>query len=125
MLLCGAASNVSAYEYPHAFWALADRYQAALDSDNKAEIIAAGSEIVSLMESEEQNEEVQTVLGSKLYDMGYAYEALGGVENHIKAGECFEKYIPTERRWAGRTALKSPGKGNAVPAGYPAFHTHL
>ena len=94
MLLCGAASNVSAYEYPHAFWALADRYQAALDSDNKAEIIAAGSEIVSLMESEEQNEEVQTVLGSKLYDMGYAYEALGGVENHIKAGECFEKYIP-------------------------------
>lgn len=82
-----------AYELPRAFWAPADRYQAALDADDKYSIISAGGEIVSLLENEEKNEQVLTILASKLYDMGYAYEALGGIQNHIKAGECFEKYI--------------------------------
>ena len=83
----------SAYELPRSFWAPADRYQAALDLNDKSGIISAGSEIVSILQNEEKNEQVMTILGSKLYDMGYAYEALGGIQNHIKAGECFEKYI--------------------------------
>lgn len=83
----------SAYELPRSFWAPADRYQAALDSNDKNGIISAGSEIVSILQNEEKNEQVMTILGSKLYDMGYAYESLGGIQNHIKAGECFEKYI--------------------------------
>lgn len=92
-VILSTAGNAFAYELPHAFWAPAERYQSALDWDDKNEIIAAGSEIVSLLENEEKNEQVNTILGSKLYDMGYAYEALGGIENHIKAGEVFEKYI--------------------------------
>ena len=88
------SSTVSyAYELPKSFWAPADRYEKALASDDKYEIISAGSSIVSILENEPKNEQVNLILGSKLYDMGYAYEALGGVENHIKAGECFEKYI--------------------------------
>lgn len=83
-----------AYELPHSFWELADRYQAAQENNDKNELIAAGSEIVSLLENEEKNEQVLTILASKLYDMGYAYEELGGTDNYIKAGQCFEKYIP-------------------------------
>jgi len=83
-----------AYKLPNAFWALAERYEKALANNDHNEIIAAGGGIVSLLENEEKNEQVNTIMASKLYDMGYSYEALGGIENHIKAGECFEKYIP-------------------------------
>lgn len=83
-----------AYELPHAFWALANRYEAAQNSGDKGALISAGSEIVSLLEGEDKNEQVRTIIASKLYDMGYAYEEYNGVSDYIKAGECFEKYIP-------------------------------
>lgn len=89
-----SASPAFAYELPHAFWAMADRYQAAQNSGDKGALIAAGKDIVSLLEGEEKNMQVQTILGSKLYDMGYAYEQFGGVSDYIEAGKCFEKYIP-------------------------------
>lgn len=87
------SSTASAYELPKSFWAPANRYAAALDSGNKNDIISAGNEIVSILRGEEKNEQVMTIIASKLYDMGYAYEELGGIQNHIKAGECFEEYI--------------------------------
>lgn len=92
--LLAGANTAFAYELPRAFWAMADRYATAQSSGNKYDLISAGSDIVSLLEGEEKNEQVNTIMGSKLYDMGYAYEELGGVENYIKAGQCFEKYIP-------------------------------
>ncbi len=90
------ASSLTAFAYqlPHAFWAMADRYEKAQISGDKYDLISAGSDIVALLENEEKTEQVNTIIASKLYDMGYAYEELGGIENHIKAGECFEKYIP-------------------------------
>lgn len=88
-----ASASAFAYTLPHAFWEPAARYEAALESGNKYDLISAGSDIVALLENEEQNEQVNTIIGSKLYDMGYAYEALGGTLNHIKAGECFERYL--------------------------------
>lgn len=93
-MLISHANSVFAYELPHAFWALADRYQAAQNSGDKNELISAGSGIVSLLEGEVKNEQVKTIIASKLYDMGYAYEEYDGVSDYIKAGECFEKYIP-------------------------------
>ncbi len=88
------SANAFAYTLPHAFWEPAGRYEAALESGNKYDLISAGSDIIALLENEEKNEQVNTIIASKLYDIGYAYEALGGIENNIKAGECFEKYIP-------------------------------
>ena len=82
------------YELPHAFWKPAAKYETALESGNKYDLISAGNEIIALLEKEEKNEQVNTILASKYYDLGNAYETLGGTRNHIKAGEYFEKYIP-------------------------------
>lgn len=89
-----ASANAFAYSLPHAFWEPAARYEEAQKSGNKYDLISAGSDIISVLEGEERNEQVNTIIASKYYDMGYAYEALGGIDNHIKAGECFESYIP-------------------------------
>ena len=44
------------YELPHAFWKPAARYETALESGNKYDLISAGNEIIALLEKEEKNE---------------------------------------------------------------------
>lgn len=96
ILISIITSSFSAFAYslPHSFWEPAARYEAAQESGNKYDLISAGKDIINVLQNEERNEQVNTIIASKYYDMGYAYEALGGIENHIKAGECFESYIP-------------------------------
>ncbi len=89
--LSGLTAPVSAYEFPNAFWAMNDGYQAAMSDGDNNGIINFGTQSIQLMETQPLNDSTIGVLSSRSYEVANAYERLGEYE---KAAEYFEKYVP-------------------------------
>ena len=80
-----------AYELPHAFWGLDAGYSNATSSKNYDETINYGVQIINLISSEPKNEQTINILGSRTYDVAFAYFMNGDYTN---AAKYFEMYIP-------------------------------
>ncbi len=82
---------VSAYEIPHAFWAMDEKYQAAVANQNYSEVIQYANQEINLMINEPKNEQVLMILGSRTEMVAKAYESLG---NYPMSANYFEQYVP-------------------------------
>lgn len=80
MIIC-LMSTAFAYELPHAFWAMNDRYTNALNSGDLQGIIDNGKQIVDLILKEPENEQTLSVMGSRLEQIALAYEKRGDYQN--------------------------------------------
>lgn len=74
-------SAAFAYEFPHSFWAINERYTNALNSGDVNGIIENGKQIVDLIVKEPENEQTMSVMGSRLEQIGLAYEKIGDYES--------------------------------------------
>lgn len=90
-LIISSNFNVMAYELPHAFWELDAGYSNATSSKNYDETINYGVQIINLIASEPENEQTINILGSRTYDVAFAYFMNGDYTN---AAKYFEMYIP-------------------------------
>lgn len=90
-LIISSNFNVMAYELPHAFWGLDAGYSNATSSKNYDETINYGVQIINLIASEPENEQTINILGSRTYDVAFAYFMNGDYTN---AAKYFEMYIP-------------------------------
>lgn len=90
-LIIASNFNVMAYELPHAFWGLDAGYSNATSSKNYDETINYGVQIINLIASEPENEQTINILGSRAYDVAFAYLMNGDYTN---AAKYFEMYIP-------------------------------
>lgn len=86
-----AVSGFAAYELPHAFWSINDRYAAAKASGDDAGIIEAGIQAIELLSSEPENDQVREIMGSRCYDVADAYDRQ---DNFSAAAYYYSKYIP-------------------------------
>lgn len=87
--------NVMAYELPHTFWGLDADYSNATSSKNYDETINYGVQIINLIASEPENEQTINILGSRTYDVAFAYFMKGDYSN---AAKYFKMYIPYGKR---------------------------
>ena len=90
-LIISSNLSVMAYELPHAFWGLDAGYSNATSSKNYDETINHGVQIINLISSEPKNEQTINILGSRTYDVAFAYFMNGDYTN---AAKYFEMYIP-------------------------------
>ena len=90
-LIISSNLSVMAYELPHAFWGLDAGYSNATSSKNYDETINYGVQIINLISSEPKNEQTINILGSRTYDVAFAYFMNGDYTN---AAKYFEMYIP-------------------------------
>ena len=81
---------VYAYEIPHAFWAMDEKYQAAVQSNNYSSIIEYANQEINLMQNQPENETVLQIVGSRTEMVAKAYETLG---NYPMAANYFERYV--------------------------------
>lgn len=91
MVLSLLVVPVSADELPQAFWALNDAYLAAKDAGDDDGIINFGEQVVSLLTSVPETQQIKEILASRYYDIADAYERKGNFE---RAGEYYAVYIP-------------------------------
>ncbi len=84
-------ATASAYEFPHSFWSPNGAYESAVDAKNTQDIITYGEQVLSIIRNEPRNEQTENVMGSRLYELGNAYEKLG---RYDKAAKCFQEYLP-------------------------------
>lgn len=85
-----SGTTVQAYEFPHSFWAPNEAYVSAKNNGDAAGIIKYGNQVTDIIRSEPFNEQTADVMGSRLYDIGNAYEHLGEYDT---AARCFDEYI--------------------------------
>ena len=90
-LIISSNLSVMAYELPHEFWGLDAGYSNATSSKNYDETINYGVQIINLISSEPNNEQTINILGSRTYDVAFAYFMNGDYTN---AAKYFEMYIP-------------------------------
>lgn len=83
--------SVSAYELPHEYWSINDNYANASDSNNYGDIIKYGLQTINLILPEPVNEQTKNILGSRMYDVAFAYFLTG---DYLNAAKYFEMYIP-------------------------------
>ena len=89
--ICIPGISVSAYDLPHDFWGLNEKYSAAVDSKNYSETAYYGSKIVDLISGEPSNEQTDNIVGSRAYEAAFAYFFTGDYQN---AAKYFNTYIP-------------------------------
>ena len=89
--ICIPGISVSAYDLPHDFWGLNEKYSAAVDSKNHSETAYYGSKIVDLISGEPSNEQTDNIVGSRAYEVAFAYFFTGDYQN---AAKYFNTYIP-------------------------------
>jgi len=77
-------TSAGAYEFPKNFWDLAEKFNAAQESENYEEVIEYGSEIVEMMLSEPDCEKVRATLCGRAWDVGKAYVELGDFEESLE-----------------------------------------
>lgn len=94
MIMC-LMSIAFAYELPHAFWAMNDRYTNALNSGDLQGIINNGKDIVDLILKEPENEQTLSVMGSRLEQIALAYEKQG---DYQKAAVYFSYHADYARK---------------------------
>lgn len=83
--------NAFAYELPSSYWSLNDNYAKAVEADNYAATIDYGVKILNLMAGEPKNEQTKNIIGSRSYNVAFAYFLTGDYEN---AAKYFNMYIP-------------------------------
>lgn len=69
--------GVSAYDIPHTFWSLDDKYQSAVSTNDSYAIIEAAKQEIELMKNEPENETVLQIIGSRLEMIAKTYESIG------------------------------------------------
>ena len=82
---------VHAYDFPGTFWSPNNAYEAAVDAKNAQDTIKYGEQVLGIIRNEPLNEQTADVMGSRLYEVGNAYERIGQYDN---AARCFKEYIP-------------------------------
>lgn len=89
--VCLVSVPVFAYDLPHDFWALNDRYAAAVEANDYSGIAYCGSRVIDLIAGEPSNEQTDNIMGSRTYDTAFAYFFNGDYQN---AAKYFSMYIP-------------------------------
>lgn len=89
--MCFLYMPVYAYEIPHAYWSLNDGYSAALDAKNYGDIAYYGSQVIDLMSGEPSNDITDNIIGSRAYEVAFAYYFSG---DYDAAAKYFNIYIP-------------------------------
>ncbi|MDR0406078.1 MAG: hypothetical protein LBH54_04680 [Clostridiales bacterium] len=92
-VLCGGAA-VRAYELPNAFWAMNDEYIRAVEARDNEKIIDSAARLIALIENEPESGQINEIMGSRLDQMGLAYERTG---DFAAAGRCYQRYLPYAR----------------------------
>ena len=90
-MLCASCIPALAYEIPHAYWSLNDSYSAALDAKNYGDIASYGSQVIDLISGEPSNDTTDNIIGSRAYEVAFAYYFTGDYDN---AARYFNLYIP-------------------------------
>lgn len=75
------AVSVSAYNYPNDFWTINSKYEAALNSNNYADIIKYGNQIINTMGKAPDGREKTDVYVTRYKEIAKAYAALGDYNN--------------------------------------------
>ncbi len=83
LMMLVTALPATAYELPHAFWAINDGYTAALNAKDYSGIITYGTQTLELIANEPRNEQVVNILSSRLYEVATAYARLGQYEASV------------------------------------------
>ncbi len=100
-IICAAVFAVSlvpcaaAYELPHSYWSINNNYDAAVAGGDYAGTIKYGVQIIDLVSGEPDNEQTRNIIGSRAYDVAFAYAFTGDYENAVKY---FNMYIPYGRQ---------------------------
>ena len=76
--------SVFAYSYPSSFWNVNSKYITAIESNNYADIIEYGNQIINLMKNCADGPEKRDILVTRYNQIGLAYAALGDYENSAK-----------------------------------------
>lgn len=82
---------VFAYTLPSSYWSLNDSYNEAVNSDNYRGTIEYGVKIINLISDEPSNDQTINIMGTKLYQVAFAYFLTDDYEN---AAKYFSMYIP-------------------------------
>ena len=90
-------------ELPHEFWGINEKYAEAVENNDDYKIIEYAGQIVGLLENLPVTPQVCEIMGSRLDQMGLAYERSG---NWARAGECYLKYIPYAQRAGWEDGVK-------------------
>ena len=70
-----------AYNYPNDFWAINSKYEAALNSNNYADIIKYGNQIINTMGKAPDGREKTDIYVTRYKEIAKAYAALGDYNN--------------------------------------------
>ncbi|OQB15663.1 MAG: hypothetical protein BWY15_00376 [Firmicutes bacterium ADurb.Bin193] len=92
-----------ASELPYEFWGFNDKYAAAVKQGDNHKIIEYGMRLVELAKSIPSTHQTDEIIGSRLDQVGLAYERLG---QYISAGECYCEYIPYAERLGWSDGVK-------------------
>ena len=76
-IMFGNMTSVYAYNYPSSFCSINSKYEAAVNSNDYANIIAYGNQIITLMQNSADGPEKQNILVTRYNQIGLAYAALG------------------------------------------------
>lgn len=97
LLICPAAAFAS--ELPHAFWAIDDAYNAAVESGDYYGTVEYGTQAINLLSAYPETEQITNIMASRLDKIGLAYEHLGKYE---EAANAYTQYIPYAQKlnWA-------------------------
>lgn len=90
LVLCNVTSTYSK-DFPSEFWQYNDLYAKAVEQKDNYKIIEYSSKLIEIIKNEPQTDQINEIMGSRLDQMGLAYERLGDYAN---AGVCYEQYIP-------------------------------
>lgn len=90
MIIIYFAATVYAYDLPDGFWNPNNYYEAAQEARDYENTIKYGEQVLNIIRNEQLNEQTADIMGSRLYEVGNAYEQLG---EYDKAVKCFEEYL--------------------------------
>ncbi len=92
-------SSVFASELPHAFWAIDDAYNAAVESGDYYGTVEYGAQAIKLLSEYPETEQITNIMASRLDKIGLAYEHIGKYE---EAAYAYKEYIPYAQKlnWA-------------------------
>ena len=83
----------SEYELPHAFWAMNDKYEAAVKSNNYSDTIIYGNQIIDLMMGEPDTSDKRNILVSRYNEVGKAYASMGEYDKSAEVFKTFYNYV--------------------------------
>lgn len=92
VVLGSIPSNVFAYEYPHAIWAIKSNYETAKNQNNLSDIITYAGQMIDLMANEPDVEEKKNVMVTSYRDIGLSYAKLGDYANSASTYDALYQY---------------------------------